>query len=400
MRNALPRGGMWLSFHRHTILLTTLVSLSFSSFPALAVYEPENSWEQIQRHGTIALDRNEYWLAEPLLKKAAIEAGNYGYSDMRLAKSLGELGRLYAVRGRFEEAEAYLEEEFVVKQNALGKENGQIIQPMGSLIRFYLLHGTASKADPLTEDLLAFVEGKLRDPTPLTVSKMKLKKGEPLMGYAGTAAPIMRDPLIEWAITCDELGNIYKKLGNYDVADRMFKAALDLKSSVLGKEHLSLANSYDSLGEICQAKNELTEAESYLKDGLMTSERVLSLESPVVYGRLDKLAKCLIKEGKYQQAEELYQRALNFIKAEPSSCVYAPRTLYSLGCLYDDQKNYAAAAPLLEQALRLVEQSCGPDSADIVPYLQKYAYTLYYLGRKPEMEQLKARADGITNGTL
>jgi hypothetical protein len=50
---------------------------------------------------------------------------------------------------------------------------------------------------------------------------------------------------------------------------------------------------------------------------------------------------------------------------------------------------------VLQQALELAEQNSGPLSADLAPYLRKYGYTLYYLGRKPEGEQLKARAESI-----
>jgi tetratricopeptide (TPR) repeat protein len=385
---------------RPLVVLASVFALSCHAPPSLAVAasDYEKTWEQTLREGTRALDANEYWIAEPLLQKAVIQAGRFGFSDMRLAKSLGEYGRLYAVRGKFEEAEPYLEQEFAVKENVFGKVDGQIIPAMGSLIRFYLLHGTASKAEPLTEELLDFVEGKVREPSEHTQGKITAKKGEPLQGFAGTAAPIMRDPLIEWAITCDDLGNTYRTRGDLDLADRFFKAALDLKSSVLGKEHLSLANSYDSLGEICLARNDDKEAESYFRDALRCTERVLSPEYPVVYARLDKLARCLTKEGKYPQAEELYLRAQNFWKTEPSKYGSEARAMYALGCLYDDQKNYAAAGPLLQRALEKSEQFNGPSSVQLVPYLQKYAYTLYYLGRKPEMEQLKAKAGAIAGG--
>jgi tetratricopeptide (TPR) repeat protein len=388
--------------HRSLQLLTAIGLSCCASFSAaLALSEPEGgNWQQLQRAGTRALDSNEYWIAEPLLKKAVIQAGAFGFADMRLAKCFGELGRLYAVRGRFSEAEPYLEQEFSVTENALGKNTGQIIPPMGSLIRFYVLHGTASKAEPLTEDLLAFVEGKIRDPGEQPTGKMVMKKGQPLQAYAASAAaPVLRDPLIEWAITCDDLGTVYRSKGNYDVADRFFKAALDLKSSVLGKEHLSLANSYDSLGEICMSRGEIKDAESYYRDALRCTENVLQSDNPVVYGRLDKLARCIVKEGKIDEAEQLYKRAQNFWKAEPSKYGNEARDLFALGCLYDDQKNYSAAAPLLKQALELSEQYNGPSSINIVPYLQKYAYTLYYLSQRTESDQLKARASTIIGGT-
>jgi tetratricopeptide (TPR) repeat protein len=380
------------------LALALLLACSCTASLAVPADEEGKIWQDLQREGTRALDSNEYWIAEPTLKKALAQAEHFGFGDMRLAKSLGELGRLYTVRGQFAEAEAYLEEELAVKVNVLGKEDGQIIPPMGSLIRFYLLHGTASKAEPLTEDVLDFVEGKLKEPLSSNSGKLTMKKGQPLQGWAGSAAPVMRDPLIEWAITCDDLGGIYLSRGNLDVADRFFKAALDMKATVLGKEHLSLANSYESLGEVCLARNEQGEAESYFRDALMCTERILPPENPAVYGRLDKLAKCLIKAGKYQQAEELYLRAQNFWKADASKYANAARAKYALGCLYLDQKNYAAAQPVLKEALDLAVQYYGPSSAQIVPYLQRYAYGLYYLGQKPETEELKARASIITGG--
>jgi hypothetical protein len=49
----------------------------------------------------------------------------------------------------------------------------------------------------------------------------------------------------------------------------------------------------------------------------------------------------------------------------------------------------------LQHALELAEQYNGPCSISVVPYLQRYAYALYYLGRKPEMEQLHARVNTI-----
>jgi tetratricopeptide (TPR) repeat protein len=387
-------------FLKKSRLLVLLLAAATSCCGAIAATPTASAqvkhWEQLQRDGTTALDSNEYWKAEPMLKQAVIQAGGFGENDVRLAKSLGTLGRLYTVRGRFNDAEPLLEEELCVREKALGRGNGLIIPAMGSLIKFYLLYGTVSKADPLTEDVLAFVEGKLREPLQQASPKLTLKKGQPLTGWAGQADPIMIDPLLEWAVTCDDLGNIYRLRGNYDTADRLFKAALDLKATILGKQHLSLANSYDSLAEICQSKNEMHDAESYFQDALGLTEKILSAEDPASYRRMDKLARCFLKEGKYQAAEDVYHRALKSLPTDDlGGAGTRARFLLALGCLYDDQRNFAAAAPVLQQALELAERNCGPLSADLAPYLRKYAYTLYYLGRKPEGEQLKARAESI-----
>lgn len=355
----------------------------------------ETGWASLQKSASEALDANKYWIAEPLLKQSVAEAEKFGFNDLRLAKSLSELGRLYTIRGRFSVAEPFLERELAVRELACDNDPGKLVQSMGSLVKFYLNYGTASKADPLAEDVLAFVEGKMREPRTKAQEKTIRKEGAPIEGWCGTAAPVMRDPILEWSITCDSIGATYLARGKYAIAERMFKAALDIKATVLGVGHLSLANSYDSLGSLCLAKNELKDAESYFKDALATTQKTLPKESPEVYGRLDKLAKCLIKEKKYAEAEALYREALGFWDKEPSKTGDESRALFALGCLYVDEKKYSQAAPVLQQSLERVQRFSGPCSIGLVPYLQKYAYALYYLRRVSESNNLKARAEYI-----
>lgn len=314
--------------------------------------------------------------------------------DIRLAKSMAELGRLYTIRGHFDEAESYLEEELSIRELVSGNDRYKCIPTMGSLIQFYITYGTRSKADPLTEEMLSLVEGKLNEARAGS-TKVKFQKGVPLQGWLGVAAPVMKDPIIEWAITCDSVGNCYRAAGNLDLANRLFNAALDIKTTVLGNSHLSLANSYDSLGSVCLEKDHLAEAESYFTDALNITEKTLSPESPQAYTRLDKLAKCLIKEGKYSEAEQLYLRALKVWTNDPLKHDYEARSSFALGSLYTQEHKYEEAAPYFQKALQLAEDTNGPNSIAVVPYIQKYAYTLYYLGRKNEMEELKARANAI-----
>lgn len=353
------------------------------------------TWEQLQSAGETALRNCEYGNAERILKRAVVQARKFGPGDARFAKSSGELGRLLTIRGRFAEAEPFLEEELCLKDLGYDKD-GQLIPAMGSLVRFYLRFGTATKAEPLTEEILSFVEGKVKEYNTQGSGKMTLKAGQPLQAWAGSAAPVARDPLIEWAIACDDLGNLFMTRESYDMAERLFRAALDMKSTVLGKDHLSLANSYDSLGAVCQARGDFDQSELYMLNSIEITEKILDPTDPKLYARQDKLAKCLIKQSKFGEAEDVYVRAkAAFEGAEPSTTGIEQRNYFSLGCLYCDQKKYEQAAPELEKAMHLAEEFHGVESVQLVPYLRKYAYVLYYLNRKPEMEQLKAWADAI-----
>lgn len=382
-------------------LLVSLIAVSaFFSSQALGV--TELSLADLQRRGTEALDANRYWLAEPLLKEAVSEAEKMGFNHPGLAKSLGELGRYYTIRGRFSVAEPILERELAARESMYERSGGQIIPSMGELIRFYLNYGTASKADPLTDDMLAFVDGKAREPRIQALTKVTRQEGAPLVGVLATAAPSEINPLIEWAITCDSVGNAYRARGKFDTAEKLYKTALDLKARVLGEGHLSLAGSYDCLGLLCMDKGEMKDAESYFRDALATTEKTLSpQESPEVYSRLDRLAKCLIKEKKYSEAAALYQRALSdFWTKGPSKAGEESRALYALGSLYVEQRNYSAASHYLRMALKKVEKFNGPCSIALVPYLDKYAYSLYYLGRRGECNNLRARAVFINGAPL
>ncbi len=356
-------------------------------------------WERLHRAGNEALDTGRYGDAERLFKQSLIKSAAFGEKDMRFAKSLGDLGRLYTLRGRFSEAEPLLEEEFHIKKAVMDNGSGQIIPSMGSLIRFHLEHGTASKADPLTDQLIAFIEGRLNEYRNAALGPVTLKKGQPLTGWAGEASPSMRDPVIDWAITCDGIGNEYRSRGNVELADRLFKAALDVKETVLGKEHISLANSFDSLGTICLDKQQNDEAETYFRYALEHTERVLPDEPLQVFPRIEKLAKCLIKEKKFDEAEKLFLRALEFWKKEPSKNGSEARTAYALGSLYVEEKKYDVAAPMLKNALALAEEYYGSNSISLVPYLQRYADTMYYLGQESERSQLKDRANTIAGVT-
>lgn len=356
----------------------------------------QKAWTQKLREGVEALDNNQYWIAEPSLKEAAVEAARFGEKDLRLAKSLSELGRLYTVRGRFEDAEPLLEEELYIKQQVLEEEGAELVPAMASMIKFYLNHGTKNKAETLSNEMLEIVEGKLREAGNKPKTKVSKVNGTiTLEAWAGVAAQAVRDPFIEWAISCDSVADVYFSQHNFEMAERMYRAALEVKETVLGKTHLSLANSYDSLGTLELARGDSMRAESDLKDAFEMTSKILPKSNPQVFARLDKLAKAYLQSGKRSQARELYLSSQNFWAGLKTKTAEPIRASLALANIYLEEKNYAAAEPLLKAALASAEEFHGESSDSLIPYLQRYAYVLYHLGRKSESDQLKARAQTI-----
>jgi tetratricopeptide (TPR) repeat protein len=388
---------------RHRALLVTLVAnailaSSLMGPPAMALSPMEKKWQATFHKGSEALQNNRYWIAEPLLRQSVLQAEHFGAGDIRLAQSLAEMGKLLTIRRRWKEAEEVLERELYVRDISAQANDKDTIAAMGSLIKFYLQYGTASKAEPMTKTLLDFVEGKMREPLDFSKKggKVVLQKGQTLDAWAGLADPGVRDPLLEWSITCDSLGNFYRYRRNYALADRLYKAALDIKATVLGKDHLSLANSYDSLGVLCMERKEYKEAESYFRDALTTTERVLEPNSPEVYNRLEKLAKCLVKEGKYSEAEAFYLHAQQtYWKKAPSKGGDEARCMFALGCMYVDSGRPGAAIPVLTRALHMSERINGYSSIALVPYLRELGIAYWNSGQHGAHANVAGRANAI-----
>lgn len=356
--------------------------------------------------GKESLRLAEYGAAERQLKQSVILSAAYGDGDQRFADSLGAYGEYLTIRGRFVEAEPILEEELHARELCTDTTSGAILPAMSSLVSFYINYGTQVKAAPLAERLLAFVEGKLSEHRNANSGPVTLKKGQPLTGWAGSAAKTMTSPVIEWAIALDAIGNDFKNCKDFEMAERLFNAALEVKETVLGKDHLSLANSFDNLASLYQERGDEQRAEQYYRYAVETTIRVLGEKDPQayaqIYNRIDRLAKCLTKQQKFAEAESLYLSAVekNLWKDDPAKGGVEARLYYSLGNIYVLEKKYEAAEPVLRKALELAENYFGSESISLVPFFQRNADNMYYLGKDEMRVQYKTRANAINGTTM
>ena len=116
---------------------------------------------------------------------------------------------------------------------------------------------------------------------------------------------------------------------------------------------------------------------------------------------LNNLAELYRNQGKYDEAEPLYQRALAIReKSLGSDHPDVATSLNNLAVLYSDQGRYDEAEPLYQRALAIREKSLGADHPDVATSLNNLAQLYHDQGKHAEAELLHQRALAIREKAL
>jgi tetratricopeptide (TPR) repeat protein len=135
------------------------------------------------------------------------------------------------------------------------------------------------------------------------------------------------------------------------------------------------------------------EAEPLYLRALAIREQHLGSEHPLTAISLNNLAELYRVQGKYEQAEPLYQRTLTIDYGAKRSAIITD--FNNLASLYFVQRRYSEAEPLYQRALTIREQQSGAEHPDTATSLNNLA-TLYRVqGKYEQAEPLYQRALAI-----
>ncbi|KAG7250232.1 hypothetical protein CRUP_003818, partial [Coryphaenoides rupestris] len=79
---------------------------------------------------------------------------------------------------------------------------------------------------------------------------------------------------------------------------------------VLGKYHPDVAKQLNNLALLCQNQGKYQEVEYYYRRALEIYESKLGADDPNVAKTMNNLATCYLKQGKFKDAEALYKEIL------------------------------------------------------------------------------------------
>jgi CHAT domain-containing protein/Tfp pilus assembly protein PilF len=169
------------------------------------------------------------------------------------------------------------------------------------------------------------------------------------------------------------------RAGKYAEARPLGERALQIREKTLGSDHPDVAQSADSLGQLCYLKAEYARSEAYYQRALTIREKVLGPEHPEVAVSLNNIALLYNDIGEYDKAELFYQRALNIRhKTLGAEHPDVAGTITNFARLYIVRGDYEKAEPLFQRARAIFEKALGPEHSNVTVVLNNLA-TLYRL---------------------
>ncbi len=241
---------------------------------------------------------------------------------------------------------------------------------------------------------------------------------------------LARDPETK-AQLLNVMGTVYHGLGLLQKAEQLAKQALDIRQSVLGREHRDTIDSMSRLAHILQAEGHYAEAERIERELIGTEQRVLGQEHRTTLSEQSSLAWILQDEGHPADAEKLCRQAAErqqraFGQDDPDTMesmrrlawilaseahyadaekigsetlerrtrVLGPEDLHTLlsmselGIIYAEEGKNEKAEPLLRKTLEIQLRILGPEHQSTISTEDALGVVLQAEHRYPEAERL------------
>jgi tetratricopeptide (TPR) repeat protein len=224
------------------------------------VESTETRWQRHVDQGRRYVSQGNYAEAEQSLLAAVKEALTLGPADLRVASSLGILGKLKHRQGDRERAQGFLERALAVREEALGPDHYGVVQGLNDLAALHYAYGNVAEARDLYERALAIAEKQL--------------------------APDHAD----LALALYNLSRAYFKSGDHLRAEPLLTRLLELKERALGSEHTDIAAILTALSRVRSMAGRHEEAEEMARRALAIRERALEPDDPALAVSLELVA--------------------------------------------------------------------------------------------------------------
>jgi CHAT domain-containing protein/Flp pilus assembly protein TadD len=305
---------------------------------------------------------------EAARESLAIRERTLGPDHPFVATSLNIVGVVLYLKGDHAGAELPLARALEIRRRAPGISHAELSESLNNLASIIRAQGRLAEAEPLVVEALAVLLRHETDPVTL-----------------GRAH--------------NNVGLLSRDRGDFRRAQEHLEKAAELWRKAYPPDHPALGTVANNLGLVWQALGDLPKAEASFRESLPIREKAGNPENLAL--TLNNLASVLQEDGRLDEAEPLYGRAIALyeeaVGAEHPSLGQA---LSNFAVLHLLRKDYDRAGPLYRRALAIREKALGPVHQDVAISLAAYAIFLHNTGEYAEAVRTQSRAAGVIERNL
>ena len=189
------------------------------------------------------------------------------------------------------------------------------------------------------------------------------------------------------------MARTYGNLGLYSRADKLAKAALGARTSLLGRDDPRTLESMTLMGWILDKEGSEADAEKMERQALAGERRVLGPEDPLTLQTEDDLALILLHGGHYAEEEKLEREAIGIeTRVLGQENAQTLQSMNHLGVSLLLQSRFAEAEQEYRRLLDVERRTLGPDHPETLKALANLSTSLQGQNRFAEAEPLYREA--------
>ena len=149
------------------------------------------------------------------------------------------------------------------------------------------------------------------------------------------------------------LGEVHRASGKIDLAFNNLTVALGAYYMSVGKNHVSVANTFHSLGHVCDSKHDTIGALKNHKMGIAVRRLNLGNDHPDVAFSLDDLARLYQKLGENIKALECLKEGLRIRRLQSNDSMEIATNLFAMGIVFAANEDNAKARECYDASLEI-----------------------------------------------
>ncbi len=184
------------------------------------------------------------------------------------------------------------------------------------------------------------------------------------------------------------IGQIYRRLGQFNEAEQLFNTSLEIRENLFGTEHQEVVSIHNQIGLLYSDMGHFELAEQILRNAINMGTDSYIVPDPVRSESISNLAYVLRRTGNYDEAESMYRDSyrirMRSLGSEHPSTI---ENLSSIGVTLLNKGDYSNAQIILQDVLDLRLKALGRSHPDVAMSMNSLGAVLLNRGDFREAEK-------------